>query len=96
MPIKIPSYLKNKYVLVMIAALIWFLFFDQNNLIQQYRLQKQLREFRQEKEYYKREITRDSIAVDNLKNNPGELERYAREKYLMKKENEEIFIIRDK
>ena len=80
----------------MIAALIWFLFFDQNNLIQQYRLQKQLREFRQEKEYYKREITRDSIAVDNLKNNPGELERYAREKYLMKKENEEIFIIKDK
>jgi cell division protein DivIC len=91
----IPSYLKNKYILVIIVAVVWFVFFDQNNLIQQVRLQRQLHEFNQEREYYLREIARDSIAVDRLRNNPEELERYAREKYLMKKANEEIFIVKE-
>lgn len=90
---KIPSFLKNKYVLVLIVVLVWFMFFDQNNLIQQYRYSRQLKEFSAEKEYYLREIASDSIALDKLKNNPEELERYAREKYLMKRENEDIFII---
>ncbi len=90
---KIPSFLKNKYILVLIAVLVWFMFFDQNNLIQQYRYSRQLKDFNAEKEYYLQEIQRDSIDLDKLKNNPEELERYAREKYLMKRENEDIFII---
>jgi len=90
---KIPSFLKNKYILVLIAVLVWFMFFDQNNLIQQYRYSRQLKDFRAEKEYYLNEIARDSIDLDKLKNNPEELERYAREKYLMKRENEDIYII---
>lgn len=90
---KIPSFLKNKYILVLIAVLVWFMFFDQNNLIQQYRYSRQLKDFRAEKEYYLQEIARDSIDLDKLKNNPEELERYAREKYLMKRENEDIFIV---
>lgn len=90
---KIPSFLKNKYLLVLIAVLVWFMFFDQNNLIQQYRYSRQLKDFRAEKEYYLQEIARDSIDLDKLKNNPEELERYAREKYLMKRENEDIFIV---
>ena len=90
---KIPSFLKNKYILVLIAVLVWFMFFDQNNLIQQYCYSRQLKDFRAEKEYYLNEIARDSIDLDKLKNNPEELERYAREKYLMKRENEDIYII---
>jgi cell division protein DivIC len=90
---KIPSFLKNKYLLVLVAVLIWFMFFDQNNLIQQYRYSRQLKDFRAEKEYYLQEIARDSVDLDKLKNNPEELERYAREKYLMKRENEDIFIV---
>ena len=90
---KIPSFLKNKYILVLIAVLVWFMFFDQNNLIQQYRYSRQLKDFNAEKEYYLQEIQRDSIDLDKLKNNPEELERYAREKYLMKRENEDIFIV---
>lgn len=91
---KIPPILRNKYVLVLIAALVWFMFFDQNNMIQQYRHSRKLREFRQEKEYYLQEIARDSVDLEKLRNNPAELERYAREKYLMKREGEDIFIIR--
>jgi cell division protein FtsB len=94
MRIEIPSLFKNKYFLVLVAAMVWFVFFDQNNLIQQYRLQRQIREFRQEIEYYRQEIARDSIDIQKLRNNPEELERYAREKYLLKKENEDIFIIK--
>lgn len=90
---KIPSFLKNKYVLVLIAALVWLMFFDQNNLIQQYRHSRQLRQFEVEKQYYLHEIAHDSLALEKLKNDPEELERYARERYLMKRQNEDIFII---
>lgn len=90
---KIPPYLKNKYVIVTIIAVVWFIFFDQNNLIQQFRLSRQLYELRQESKYYRNEIQRDSIDVYKLRHDPVELERYAREKYLMKKENEDIFIV---
>ncbi len=92
---KIPSFLKNKYFLVFIAALVWFVFFDQNNLIQQYRLSKEIKKLEVEKDYYIEEIRRDSLQMEKFKNDPAELERYAREKYLMKKENEDIYIIRD-
>ncbi len=90
---KIPSFMKNKYIVVLIAAVVWILFFDQNNLIQQYKLSRQIKGLRQEKEYYLREIERDSIHLNSLKYNPEELERYAREKYLMKKKDEDIFIV---
>lgn len=90
---KIPSFLKNKYVLVLIAASIWIVFFDQNNLINQYRLSREIKKLEQEREYYIEQIEKDSIEMERLINNPDELERYAREKYLMKKENEDIFII---
>lgn len=90
---KIPSFLKNKYIIVLMGALVWLLFFDQNNFIQQYRLSRQLKDLKHEKEYYLQEIARDSVNVELLKNDPQELERYAREKYLMKKENEDIFIV---
>lgn len=92
---KIPSFLKNKYFLVFLAALVWFVFFDQNNLIQQYRLTKEIKKLETEKAYYIEEIKRDSLQMEKFKNDPAELERYAREKYLMKKENEDIYIIRD-
>jgi cell division protein FtsB len=92
---KIPPILKNIYFIVFMAALAWVVFFDQNNLIQQYRLSKEIKKLEAEKEYYIEEIKRDSLQMEKFKNDPAELERYAREKYLMKKENEDIFIIRD-
>jgi len=92
---KIPFSLKNKhlYILVLVVAGVWFVFFDQNNLIQQHRLSRQIKELEKEKEYYRQQIVSDSIHVDMLQNDPEELERYAREKYLMKKEGEDIFIV---
>ncbi len=85
--------MRNKYLIALLAVLVWLLFFDSHNLIQQWRMQRQLQELRQEREFYLEEIRRDSTAIDELKNDPDALERYARERFLMKKEGEDVFII---
>jgi hypothetical protein len=93
MKIKIPPYLKNKYVLALIFFGLWMLFFDRNSMINQYRLVSTLHQLENEKTYYKTEIINDSTALVRLQNNDEELERYAREKYLMKRDNEDIYLI---
>lgn len=90
---RIPSFLRNKYLIAFLAVLVWLLFFDSHNLIQQWRMQRQLQELRQEREFYLEEIRRDSTAIEELKKDPDALERYAREVFLMKKEGEDVFII---
>ena len=93
---KLPPILKNKFVLVTLALLIWVAFFDSNNWIKQARLQSEIDDLEEQKEYYLKEIEKDSIALFDLTNNTETQEKFAREKYLMKKENEDIFIIRNK
>lgn len=93
MQLQIPSFLKNKFIIALLVALVWLAFFDKNNLIQQWRLRRQIKELQREKKYYIEEIERDSTAIRELKENPEALERYARENYLMKKEGEDIFVI---
>jgi cell division protein DivIC len=92
---KIPPFLRNKYILVLIVAFVWFMFFDKNSFIQHFRISQQIKELRSEKEYYREQIILDSLEVEKLKNDPEELERYAREKYLMKKKDEDIFIVNE-
>ena len=93
---QIPAFLKNKYIIAIILVLIWLLFFDNNNFIQQVKFSKELNKLEKEREYYIREIEKDSIMKKELEENPEALERFAREQYYMKKENEDIFIIEQK
>ena len=93
---KIPSYFRNKYFITVLVFVIWMLFFDQNNMISQYRLNNKVNELKEEKAYYKQEIKKDRKAAMELKTNKKTLERYAREKYLMKRDDEDIFLIIDK
>jgi cell division protein DivIC len=93
MKIKIPSFLKNKYVFASLVFFIWMLFFDRNSLINQYRLQSTLSGLKGKREYYTREIQADSTALHTLMNSEDELEKFGREKYLMKRDNEDIFLI---
>lgn len=95
MKITIPPSLKNRYILAMIIFGIWMLFFDRNSMINQYRLLSTLHNLNIEKTYYQTEILQDSAALVKLQNSKVELERYAREKYLMKRDNEDIYIIID-
>ena len=90
---KLPPVLKNKFVLVTLALLIWVTFFDSNNWIKQARLQSEINDLEEQKEYYLKEIKKDSIALFDLNNNTENQEKFAREKYLMKKENEDIIVI---
>ena len=90
---KLPPILKNKFVLVTLALLIWVAFFDSNNWIKQARLQSEINDLEEQKEYYIKEIEKDSIALFDLTNNTETQEKFAREKYLMKKENEDVIVI---
>ena len=93
---KILRVLKNKYFIVSIAFLVWLVFFDQNNIISQIKLSRKLKQLQQQKEYYQLEIRNNEGATLELMNDTDQLEKYAREKYLMKKDNEDLFIIEER
>jgi len=92
---KIPSFLKNKYVIAILVFIVWMMFFDRNNFINQFRLVSTLKGLNKQKQYYLKEINNDSIALHRLKTDTDSLEKFAREKYLMKRDNEDIYLIVD-
>ncbi len=84
---------RNKYFLTTTVFFVWLLFFDSNNLINQFDLSSTISDMAREKEFYMEEIEKNRSASEKLLNDREVLEKFAREKYLMKKENEDIFII---
>ncbi len=90
---KIPPVLRSKYFLALLVVFLWLLFFDSHSLVQQWRTRRELKDLRQQQEFYLEEIRRDSLAIDRLESDPEAPERYAREKYMMKKEGEDVYII---
>lgn len=89
---RIPPFLYNKYLIALILFLVWLTFFDRNNFISQVRYGRTLNKQRLQKEFYKKEIVQDSIALTELADT-NLLEKFAREKYLFKKDNEDIYLI---
>jgi cell division protein FtsB len=86
------KYIGNRYVLILLFFSIWMLFLDNYSYLDHRFLDKQIDELENNKKYYQEEIIRDSKNIKLLKN-PNEVEKYAREKYYMKKDSEDIFII---
>ncbi|OUS00071.1 septum formation initiator [Flavobacteriales bacterium 33_180_T64] len=86
------KYLKNIFVLVFIVFAVWMLFIDSNSLIIHRELNDDINDLENEKAYYNNEIEKDNKAIKELSTDNG-IEKLAREKYYMKKENEDIFII---
>ncbi|MCL2414344.1 MAG: septum formation initiator family protein [Bacteroidales bacterium] len=86
------KYLTNKYVITLIVFAVWVTFFGSNNLLSQWKLRQQLKERRAEREYYRREIETNRRNIYFLDNDLEHLERIAREQFLMKRDNEDIFI----
>jgi len=92
---QIPAWLKNKYLLTGASFLVWIFFFDNRDLItSHFREKGELRKLEQSKKYYEQQIAATKQELEQLRSNPAVLERYAREKYLMKKDNEDLFRIR--
>ncbi len=89
---KIFRVLSNKYVIVLVLFIVWMGFFDENSFINQRELDNEINKLENANEYYKKQIDVDQNIIDNL-NDPDSLEKYAREEYKMKRENEDIFII---
>jgi len=85
--------LKNKYFVVSLAFLVWMVFFDKNDLFSQYQYHQQLSKLKHERDFYQKETTKVNQDLDELTSNREKLEKFAREKYLMKKANEDVFVI---
>ncbi len=85
--------LRNKYILTLLIFFVWLLVFDNNNLIDRYKYHIELKRQEAEKEYYLNRIEVDSKKLNELKTNDANLEKFAREQYLMKKPNEDIYLI---
>ena len=84
---------KNKFFILTVAFIVWMLFFDKNDLVSQYEYHQQVNNLKQERNFYKSETEKVSKDLDELTSDPEKLEKFAREKYLMKKENEDVFVI---
>ena len=86
------KFLSNKYVWVLLFFCIWMLFLDNYSYFDHRVLNNEIEELEDNKEYYKEEIKKDKEQIKQLKN-PTQIEKYAREKYYMKKDSEDIYII---
>jgi len=88
--------LRNRYAVTFLAFIIWIGFFDQNNLIERFELSSRIKELERQKVHYKNEIVNNKKRIEELQSDPENLEKFAREQYLMKKPDEDIFIVIEK
>jgi cell division protein DivIC len=93
---KLPKPFRNFYVVTIVIFLMWMLLLDSNNLIARFQLSSKLNSLENEKEYYQEKIKEVEKDHDELFGDNESLEKFAREKYLMKKEKEDIYIVVEK
>ena len=89
----IPGFVKNKYFIAITVFCVVLLFLDKNDIFSQLDRGRELRGLQQSKAYYTTQLAAERKELEALKSNPATLEKYAREKYMMKKDGEELFII---
>jgi cell division protein FtsB len=93
---KLPKSFRNFYFLTVFIFLLWMLALDSNNLITRFQMSSKLRSLENEKEYYEEKIEEVRKDHDELFGDRESIEKFAREKYLMKKKTEDIFIVEEK
>ena len=92
---KLPAILFNRYFIVSIVFIVWMLFFDQRNYFQQKETLGELDKLETKKRYYEEQIEKAKAELTDLQNDPAALEKFARERYLMKRDGEDVYIIED-
>ena len=85
--------LRNKYFLSVAAFVVWMLFFDKNDILAQYEFKSEVSKLQEEKDFYTTEIETVKKDLNELNSNLNTAEKFAREKYFMKKDNEDVFVI---
>jgi cell division protein FtsB len=82
----------NRYVMILAIFIVWMVFFDENSWVNHREFDKEIDKLKSESDYYKSQIDSDNFFIQKH-NDRVELEKFARERYKMKKETEEIYII---
>ena len=91
---KFRKFFTNKYFITLLIFAAWMLFFDDKDITLMAGRQQKLNDLRQSEQKLEKEIAATRVELNQLKTNASSIERYAREKYLMKKDNEEIFVLK--
>ncbi len=94
-PAKYRPYIFNKYVFTTLGFLVWITFFDQHDLLLQRNYRQKINALKKERQYYIDEIGKNKAMMEELFTNKNNLERFAREKYYMKRDNEDVFVFVD-
>ena len=89
----IKKYIHNKYFYTALAFVVWMVFFDSDNVQEQIKLSDTIHRLEKQKEFYAKEISKNRTAIKALTYDTTKLEKYAREKYFMKKSNEDVFVV---
>ncbi len=83
----------NKYILVFLLFMVYFVFFDKHNLISRWQIYQKNKQLEKELNYYKKKIEEDKLKLYELKSSDENLEKFARERYYFKKDKEDIFVL---
>ena len=89
----IPSWLKSKYLIAGLLFIVWMFFFDRDDVASQWKRINELKQLQESERNMNKQITETNKELDLLKTSPATLEKYAREKYMMKRDNEDLYII---
>ena len=89
------SKLRTKYGIALSCFLLWLFFFDENSLVQHFQNKQKLVQLIEQEDYLRHKIVSDKRKIQELQTNQANLEKFAREEFLMKKENEDVFLIEE-
>ena len=90
---KLPWWVTNPFVITGAFFVVWMSFLDENNFISQYRRHSELSSLLEKKAFYKEQTEKTNKEYQELTTNPATQEKFAREHYWMKKDNEDVFVI---
>lgn len=83
----------NKYVLIIGLFVIWMTFFDDASLYQHIRIDREIDELKEDRNFYKTKLQEVQAELKKVQEDPQSIEKIARERFYMKKDNEDIFVI---
>ncbi len=90
------KYIGNKYGFTLLFFLMWIFFFDEHNLVHHFQNKQKLSQLIEQKDFLKGKIQADQRKIQELQTSQKNLEKFAREQFLMKKDNEDVFVIVEK
>ncbi|WP_109694782.1 FtsB family cell division protein [Chitinophaga deserti] len=90
---KFPRWARNKYIISCILFGGWLIFLDRNNVLYQFQLYREVNQLEDQKAFYLKEIEQDRQNHQDLFSSPDKLEKFAREQYMMKKDDEDIYVV---